>query len=84
MAEVYDKGQILLPKYIRDALKITPRSHVNVRLEGNKAIIENTDAFLEEFEALISREKTSDAAVADKISKSKKKMEDEWLNVPGR
>ncbi len=84
MAEVYEKGQILIPKYIRDALKITPGSQVNVRLEDNRAVIETPAAFLEEFERLTSHNKSSAGKTAKLIEKSRKKMEEEWLHVPGR
>ena len=84
MAEVYEKGQILIPKYIRDALKITPGSQVSVRLEDNRAVIETPAAFLEEFEQITSQNKSSGKETARLIEKSRKKMEGEWLHVPGR
>lgn len=84
MAEVYEKGQILIPKYIRDALRIEPGSQVNVRLEDNRAVIDTSHAFLEEFERLTSQNKSSGAETSRLIEKSKKKMEDGWLDVPGR
>ena len=84
MAEVYEKGQILIPKYIRDALKITPGSQVSVRLEDNRAVIETPAAFLEEFEQITSQNKSSGKETSRLIEKSRKKMEEEWLHVPGR
>lgn len=84
MAEVYEKGQVLIPKYIRDALRITPGTKVNVRLEGNRAVIDTSESFFEEFEQLTSNNKSSGKETARLIEKSKKSMERKWLDVPRR
>ena len=43
MVEVYDRGQIVIPKYIRDMLKITSGTQLNVTLDGRKIILEQYD-----------------------------------------
>ncbi|MFA6489476.1 MAG: AbrB/MazE/SpoVT family DNA-binding domain-containing protein [Candidatus Micrarchaeia archaeon] len=43
MVEVYERGQIVIPKYIRDMLKITPGTNLNVNVEGGKIVLEKYD-----------------------------------------
>ncbi len=43
MVEVYERGQIVIPKYIRDMLKITPGTSLNARVEGGKIVLEKYD-----------------------------------------
>ena len=43
MVEVYERGQIVIPKYIRDALKISPGTQLNVSLDGRKIVLEQYD-----------------------------------------
>jgi len=47
MVEVYERGQIVIPKYIRDALKISPGTQLNVSLDGRKIIMEQYDPIAE-------------------------------------
>ncbi len=82
MVEVYDKGQIVIPKYIRDMLHITPHSHLNARVEARKIILEPADDYFEEFEFLTSRPAHSDGETEKRIEAAKKKMLEEWRRVP--
>ncbi len=82
MAVVYEKGLVLLPKYIRDALGLVKGSKVNFRLENNKAVIEPANATLEEFRKIRATATRSQAEVDKHIELAKKKMLDEWSRVP--
>ena len=84
MVQVYDKGQSVIPKYIRDMLHINPGSHLQARVENRKIILEIQDDYFEEFERLTSRKthSFSDADTEKRILKAKKSMEDGWLHVP--
>ena len=43
MVEVYERGQIVIPKYIRDMLRISPGTQLNVSLDGRKIVLEHYD-----------------------------------------
>ena len=43
MVEVYERGQIVIPKYIRDALKINPGTNLNVSVDAGRIILEKCD-----------------------------------------
>ncbi|PZS27333.1 MAG: AbrB family transcriptional regulator [Pseudonocardiales bacterium] len=46
-AKLTTKGQITLPKSVRDALDLHPGDHVLFRVEGGHAILARTPDFLE-------------------------------------
>lgn len=46
-ARVSSKGQITVPKTVRDALGITEGDDVVFRVEGNRAVLARTPSFLE-------------------------------------
>ena len=82
MGEVYEKGQIVIPKHIRDRFNIRHGSKVSFRVENNKIILEPTADWLEEFEALTSMGKYTDKEVEKKMKEAEDSMHNEWLNVP--
>ena len=84
MVHMYEKGQIVIPKYIRDALHLKPGSQLQARMENRRIILEAEDDYFEEFERLTSghTHKFSDAETEKRILKAKKSMEDGWLIVP--
>lgn len=82
MAVVYEKGLVLLPKYIRDALGLVKGSKVNFRLENNRAVIEPANASLEQLRKLRETATLTDAEVEEGMRKAKKAMEEEWCRVP--
>ncbi len=45
-AKVTSKGQITVPKSVRDALGISEGDHVVFRVEGNRAVLARTPEFL--------------------------------------
>ena len=46
-ARVTSKGQVTVPKAVRDALGITEGDEVVFRVEGNRAVLARTPGFLE-------------------------------------
>jgi AbrB family looped-hinge helix DNA binding protein len=46
-AKVTSKGQVTLPKAVRDALGIEEGDDVVFRVEGNRAVLARTPAFLD-------------------------------------
>ena len=46
-ARVSSKGQVTVPKVVRDALGITEGDEVVFRVEGDRAILARTPAFLD-------------------------------------
>lgn len=81
MVEVYERGQIVIPKYIRELLHITPGTQLNARVEGNRIILEQTD-FAQELDDFRAKYATmTDENTMEIIKKSKDKMYKEWLNV---
>ena len=47
MVEVYERGQIVIPKYIRDMLRISTGTQLNVYLDGRKIVLEQYDPIAE-------------------------------------
>ena len=82
MVEVYERGQIVIPKYIRDMLNIMPGTRLNASVENNKIILEKSN-FAEELEAIRAEIATpmSKDEVEAQIKKSRDKMHKEWLDV---
>ena len=46
-AKVTSKGQVTVPKAVRDALGIVEGDDIVFRVEGNRAVLARTTAFLE-------------------------------------
>ena len=82
MVEVYERGQIVIPKYIRDMLNIMPGTRLNARVENNMIILEKSN-FAEELEAIRAEIATpmSKEEVEAMIKKARDKMHREWLDV---
>jgi len=51
MVEVYERGQIVIPKYIREMLKISPGTNLSVSVDAGKIILEKYDS-LEELDKI--------------------------------
>jgi AbrB family looped-hinge helix DNA binding protein len=81
VAEIYEKGQVVIPKHIRDILGLAPGTQVNFRIEDKKVIMEPYD-WIEELESIRSHATMSDEEVEKSIIEMRKKRQKEWLNVP--
>ena len=82
MVQMYEKGQIVIPKRIRDQLHLKAGSQLTARVENSKIILESDDDYFEEFERLTSGHTSSDAETDKRILQSKKKMLEGWMHVP--
>ncbi len=79
MVEVYSRGQIVIPKYIRDMLKISPGTNLNVNVEGGKIILEKYDP-VEELEKIRADNAVyGTAELARLLKKLDKKEHDELM-----
>ena len=54
MVEVYERGQIVIPKYVRDMLNIFPGTHLNIRVEDRKIILEQSSTWFDELKEIQS------------------------------
>ena len=50
--EVYEQGQVVIPKHIRDMLGIKPKTKVSFSIEGDKIIIKKSESVMKWFEEL--------------------------------
>ena len=80
--EVYERGQIVIPKYIREMLKITPGTQLNVSLEGRKIVLEQYDP-IEELDKIRAEHAVYTTKELNKIMKKldKKKHDELMKNV---
>lgn len=83
MAEIYEKGQVALPKHMREALKMYPGTKVVFQMEDNGILVRKAEDWLAEFDALCAGAKASDKETDRLIAKAEKKRLKEMLHVPG-
>jgi AbrB family looped-hinge helix DNA binding protein len=84
MPEIYARGQVVIPKHIRQMLKLTPGRKVSFRVEGAKVVMEPVDSWLEELDRIRATTATmSHKDVMKSIERVEKKRRKEMLNVPG-
>lgn len=81
MVELYERGQIVIPKYIRDLLHLQPGAEMHIKVEQSRIILEPASSFMEEFERLTSRGRSSDAETERKMKIAEKKMHEDWEHV---
>ena len=81
MVEVYERGQIVIPKYAREMLKINPGANLQMTIEGRKLVFEQKDA-LEEMKAIGAGAAMTDTELEKKTESLLKKRQKSWLNVP--
>lgn len=80
MAEIYEKGIVVLPKSMRDALKMLPGTKVSFRLESDGIKVVPASTVFEEMEKLRSEmaRYTHDEVMA-MMKESEKKRAEELL-----
>jgi AbrB family looped-hinge helix DNA binding protein len=83
MAEIYEKGQVVLPKHMREALKMYPGMKVAFRMEQNGILVQPTQGWLDEFHSLCSEADMTSKELREAIKASREKRRKEMLNVPG-
>ena len=82
MAEIYEHGQVVIPKYIREMFNLKPGTQVQFVVENNEIKVKPQDQVLEEFRALCANADMSDKEVEKSIQQTREKRQKEWLNVP--
>ncbi|MCX6769427.1 MAG: hypothetical protein NT051_01975 [Candidatus Micrarchaeota archaeon] len=82
MAEIYEKGQVVIPKFIRDMFGFQPGTEVGFKVEGKRVYLEKKYDWKAEFEALCKEGKSTDEDVEKAIREVEKKRTREILNVP--
>ncbi len=83
MSEIYEKGQVVVPKHIRDMFGLVPGTKVNFKVENSQIMLVPAHNALEEFRRIRAKyAKYSDKEVQRMMKESEKKMHKEWLHVP--
>jgi AbrB family looped-hinge helix DNA binding protein len=82
MAEIYEHGQVVIPKYIREMFGLKPGAQVQFVVENNEIKLKPQDRVLEEFRALCAQADLTDVEVERSIIQTRDKRQKEWLNVP--
>ena len=83
MAEVYEKGLVILPKKLRDAYKLYPGTKVTFSMEKEGVLVRREDDWLSDFRALrADLTKHGGKDMKKMMAESEKKMHWEWLRVP--
>lgn len=74
--EVYERGQIVIPKYIRDLLGWGKGTTVSFTVEGDKVVLQKTESVSDGFRKLAAeinlKEKDVDAIVKDHSAYAKR------------
>jgi len=69
--EVYDRGQIVIPKYIREMLGWDKGTKVSFHVEENQLVLKRADDVLTEIEELVKEANMSEKDVEKLIKKHK-------------
>ena len=77
MVVMYEKGQIVIPKWIRDMLKLRPGNHLSVTVEKNKLVLTPANTWLEELDQIRAECATlTQKEVEEGIKRAEKKRRD--------
>ena len=82
MPEIYEKGQVVIPKFIRDMFGFKPGTEVGFKVEGQRVYIEKAYDWISEFEKLRSQATDSDEEIDRAMRLVEKKRNKERLRVP--
>ncbi len=81
--EVYDRGQIVIPKYIRDLLGWEKGTKLSFKIKDEKVILENTEdkieRFMKDWEEL-RKELAASPAKIDNFMKNEKKYRKKYID----
>lgn len=84
MTEMFDRGQVVLPKRVRDMLKLKKGVKFSVSVEGQKIVLQPQSSWVAEFDALCAGAGLTDKETDALIAKGEKKRLKEMMqNVPG-
>jgi len=82
MAQIYEKGQVVIPKFIRDMFGFKPGTEVGFKVEGKRVYLEKEYDVAAEFEKLRAEATATDDEVKRAIRQAEGKRTGEILNVP--
>jgi len=82
MAEIYEKGQVVIPKFIRDMFGFKPGTEVGFKIEGQRVYLEKKYDVAAEFEALCKEGSMSDKEIEKAILDDERKKHKEKMHVP--
>jgi len=81
MAEIYEKGQVVIPKFIRDMFGFKPGTGVEFKVEGKRVYIEKEYDVAAEFEALCSEGTATFEETEREIKRLERKRAKEIMDV---
>ena len=83
MAEIYEKGQVVIPKHLRDEFRFYPGTKVAFRREREGVLVMPACNVQEEMEKLRAQGATlSDEETRSTIAEMRKKWREGMANVP--
>ncbi len=83
MAEIYEKGQVVIPKYLRDMFNLRPGSQVSFHVENNRIYIDPAVEVLAEMERLAAGGTNTFEQTQSEILRMKQKRMERIRHVPG-
>jgi AbrB family looped-hinge helix DNA binding protein len=81
MSVIYENGQVVIPKHIRDRFNLRPGTQVSFRVEGNQIVLKSDYDVLAEFEALCSEGDSSHEETEKLIKKTEERRRRELGRV---
>jgi len=84
VAEIYEKGQVVIPKYLRDEFKMFPGTMVAFRRSGEGVLVMPASNAFEEMEKLRKEGANQPGEKTARLMRRlRKAREKEMLDVPG-
>lgn len=81
MIEVYERGQMVLPKYVRDILNIGKGTKLCESLQDGGLFLKPSSSWLEEFRELRKEATSTDEEIEQAIKEAHEKRHRGWSDV---
>ena len=82
MSVIYEHGQVVIPKHIREMFKLTPGTRVNFVPQNGELVLKSEYDVLKEFESLCKLGKHTHAETTRLMKEAEEQRKREILNVP--